>query len=76
MRAKRIVLTLVAFITLGLPAAVAGSAAWNAVPRQVCQWREGDFCSDYGPIYWIFCALFALAFLIALWVIRKHDRGI
>jgi hypothetical protein len=75
MTAKRIVLTIAALLALGLPAAVAGSAAWNAVPRETCQWRDGDFCSDYGAIYWSFCGAFALAFLIALWIIRKHDRG-
>ena len=75
MNAKRILLTVLAFVTFGLPAAVAGSAAWTAVPRERCQWRDGDFCSDYGAIYWGFCALFAAGLLIALWVIHKQRRG-
>jgi hypothetical protein len=74
-RAKRIVLTLVAFLTFGLPAAVAGSAAWTAVPRETCRWRDSDFCSDYGAVYGGFCALFAAGLLIALWLIHKQRPG-
>jgi hypothetical protein len=75
MKAKRILLTLVAFLTFGLPAAVVGSAAWTAVPRETCQWRDEDFCSDYGAIYWGICGLFAAGLLIALWLIHKQRRG-
>lgn len=75
MKAIRVLLTLAALVIFGLPAVAAGSAAWTAVPRETCQWRDQDFCSDYGTFYWVLCALFATGLLIALWLIHKPRGG-
>ena len=71
----RIIASAAALLLLGGPAFLFGSAAVTVVPRETCQWRDEDFCSDYGPFYWTFTILFALALALVLWAINRKRRG-
>ena len=72
--ALRIALTAIVLAILGMPALVAGIAAWTVVPRETCQWRDEDFCSDHGGFYLALCVLLALALSLALWAIHRRRK--
>jgi len=50
------------------------SVEWSAVPREKCNWRTDQFCTDYKGIYGLEAIGLAIVLIIALLVINR-DRS-
>lgn len=71
---RKLLLTLWVLLYGAIPIWFTASLALSAMPRENCTLDDqavGSICSEWGELYWLLCALFALSLISAVFLIHK-----